>query len=352
MLLAGGLAGCLISVIPMAIALTIAVAIALALALAHRSLAMPSFLDHIQRACVARRLCLCALGSAALLACTPEAPTASLQYADRPAPSQTPVYRVAVHPLHNPQKLHAAYQPLVDHINSQLPGVRLVLESSRDYQAYEAKLRQREPEFLLPNPWQTLQAIKVGYRVIAMAGDAEDFKGLFIVRKDAHIARPADLKGKSVSYPSYTALAAAILPQAYLHAHGVDVRRDIQNVYVGSQESSIMSVYLQQTAVGATWPPPWRLFQQDHPAEAAELKVVWETPSLVNNSVMVRDDVDPALVQQVLAVLLALPHTAHGSAVLGGMEIQRFYPATNASYQVVADYIARFERDVRPVESP
>ena len=348
MLLAGGLAGCLISVIPMAIALAIAVAIALA----HRSLAMPSFLDHVQRACVARRLCLCALGSVALLACTPEVPAPSVQYSDRPSPGQVPVYRVAVHPLHNPQKLHAAYQPLVDHLNSQLQGVKLELESSRDYQAFEAKFRQRGPEFLLPNPWQTLQAIDVGYHVIAMAGEAEDFKGLFIVRKDAPIAQPADLKGHSVSYPSYTALAAAILPQAYLHAHGIDVRRDIQNVYVGSQESSIMSVYLRQTAAGATWPPPWRLFQQDHPAEAAELKVVWETPSLVNNSVMVRDDVDPALVQQVLAVLLALPHTAHGTAVLGGMEIPRFYPATNASYQVVADYIARFERDVRPVESP
>ena len=313
---------------------------------------MPNLLDRIRRARAAWRLWLPALGSAALLACTPEAPTASLQYSDRPAPQQVPVYRVAVHPLHNPQKLHAAYQPLVDHLNSQLQGVKLELESSRDYQAFEAKFRQRGPEFLLPNPWQTLQAIDVGYHVIAMAGEAEDFKGLFIVRKDAPIAQPADLKGHSVSYPSYTALAAAILPQAYLHAQGIDVRRDIQNVYVGSQESSIMSVYLRQTAAGATWPPPWRLFQQDHPAEAAELKVVWETPSLVNNSVMVRDDVDPALVQQVLAVLLALPHTAHGSAVLGGMEIPRFYPATNASYQVVADYIARFERDVRPVESP
>lgn len=313
---------------------------------------MPSFLDHVQRACVARRLCLCALGSAALLACTPEAPTASLQYSDRPAPQQVPVYRVAVHPLHNPQKLHAAYQPLVDHINSQLQGVKLELESSRDYQAFEAKVRQRGPEFLLPNPWQTLQAIDVGYHVIAMAGEAEDFKGLFIVRKDANIAQPADLKGQSVSYPSYTALAAAILPQAYLHAHGVDVRRDIQNVYVGSQESSIMHVYLKQTAAGATWPPPWRQFQQEHPEEAAQLRVAWETPPLVNNAVMVRDDVDAALARQVVDVLLALPQTAQGPDILASMQTARFHPANDATYQVVADYIARFERDVRPVESP
>lgn len=315
---------------------------------------MPSILSHIQRvgALGRARFLLPLLGSAVLVACMPDAPTASLRYNDQPQPGQAPVYRLAVHPLHNPQKLHTAYQPLVEHLNRQLPGVKFELESSRDYQAFEAKFRQRGPEFLLPNPWQTLQAIKAGYHVIAMAGDASDFKGIFIVRKDAGIAQPVDLKGKSVSYPSYTALAAAILPQAYLHAHGINIQRDIQNVYVGSQESSIMNVYLKQTAAGATWPPPWRQFQQDHPEEAAQLQVAWETPSLMGNSVMVRDDVDAALAQQVATVLLGLAQTAQGTTILATLQTAAFYPANDASYQVVTDYIARFERDVRPVESP
>jgi phosphonate transport system substrate-binding protein len=288
----------------------------------------------------------------ALVACAPESSDATLQYSRTPKASQARVYRLAVHPLHNPEKLSAAYQPLVDHLNRQLQGVRIELESSRDYQAFEKKFRQRGPDFLLPNPWQTLQAIQVGYHVIAMAGDASDFKGIFLVRKDGGIAQPADLKGKSVSYPSYTALAAAIMPQAYLHAHGINIRRDIQNVYVGSQESSIMNVYLKQTAAGATWPPPWRLFQQDHPQEAAQLQIAWETPSLLNNSVMVRDDVPAALAQQVTAMLLALPQTAPGRVILDSMQTTRFHPSSDAHYKVVADYIARFERDVRPVESP
>ncbi len=287
-----------------------------------------------------------------LVSCTPESTQTNLQYADKPKQGQAPIYRLAVHPLHNPEKLSSAYQPLVDHLNSHLQDVKIELESSRDYQAFEVKFRQRGPEFLLPNPWQTLQAIKVGYHVIAMAGDASDFKGIFVVRKDGGIAKPADLLGKSVSYPSYTALAAAIMPQAYLHAHGINTRRDIKNVYVGSQESSIMNVYLKQTAAGATWPPPWRLFQQDHPKEAAQLQIAWETPSLINNSVMVRDDVPAALAQQVSALLLAMPQTAQGPAILDGMQTTRFHAANDASYQVVSDYIARFERDVRPVESP
>lgn len=119
-------------------------------------------------------------------------------------------FRFAVHPLHNPGKLAAAYQPLIDHLNQRLPQVHFVLEASRDYQAFEEKLRARAPEFLLPNPWQTLEAIKVGYHVIAMAGDAEDFRGIFIVRRDSPVQKPGDLRGQAVSYPSPTALAAAM----------------------------------------------------------------------------------------------------------------------------------------------
>jgi phosphonate transport system substrate-binding protein len=274
----------------------------------------------------------------------------TLQYRDAPVDEDVPVYRFAVHPLHNPKKLSEAYQPLIDHLNGRITGMRLELEASRDYQAYEQKFRAREPEFLLPNPWQTLEAIKVGYQVIAMAGDAEDFKGIFIVRKDSAIRTPADLRGGVVSYPSPTALAAAIMPQYFLHNHGIDINRDLENHYVGSQESSIMHVYLGESTAGATWPPPWRLFQKDHPAEAVELEQAWETPPLLNNSVMVRDDVLPQVRNQVRDRLLELASTPEGPAILGGMETARFQVADDASYNKVQEYITRFEREVRPVE--
>lgn len=260
-----------------------------------------------------------------------------------------PVYRLAVHPLHNPAKLMAAYQPLVEYLNDRLSGVRLVLEASRDYATFEEKYRGRTPEFILPNPWQTLQAMKVGYRVIAMAGEPADFKGIFIVRRDSPLARPADLKGKAVSYPSPTALAACIMPQYFLHRQGIDVTREIDNRYVGSQESVIMNVFLGQTAAGATWPPPWRAFQKEHPQEAAALKVIWATESLVNNAVMARGDVPAAVVAQVRALLLGLEATAAGKAILAGMETARFLPAAAREYEVVQHYVDRFEREVRPV---
>lgn len=286
-----------------------------------------------------------------LAACERAPAEKPLPYRLAPEGATLPIYHFAVHPLHNPQKLGEAYQPLIDYLNSRLVDGQIVLEASSDYQAYEQKLRARQPALLLPNPWQTLQAIKVGYRVIAMAGETEDFKGIFIVRKDSAIKQPADLKGMIVSYPSPTALAAAIMPQYYLHKKGIDTKRDITSAYVGSQESSIMNVYLGKSAAGAVWPPPWRLFQLDHPAEASQLKVIWETPSLINNSVMVRDDVPDNIREPIRKALLELAQTPQGGQILAGMSTGGFYAATDASYDVVLDFIARFENEVRPVES-
>ncbi len=282
-------------------------------------------------------------------ACEQQTAEKPLLYSSKPA-AAAQIYRLAVHPLYNPKKLSEAYQPLVDHLNRELQGVQIELESSRDYAAFEQKYRAREPAFLLPNPWQTLDAKKVGYHVIAMAGDAEDFKGIFIVRKDGGIKKPADLKGKEVSYPSPTALAAAIMPQYYLYTHGIDINRDIQNIYVGSQESSILNVYLGKSAAGATWPPPWRLFQKEFPKEAAQLEIAWETPALINNSVMVRDDIPPAIGEKVRSIMLNLAQTPQGRSILAGMETAGFHPANDADYEIVANYVKHFEKVVRPVE--
>lgn len=284
-----------------------------------------------------------------LSACGKEAPPPAPKYTETPA-VKVRVYRLAIHPLYNPEKLVGAYQPLIDHLNRQIEGTQFVLEASRDYAEYERKFRARTPDLLLPNPWQTIEAMKVGYGVIAMAGEPGDFKGIFVVRRDSGINKPADLKGKVVAYPSPTALAACIMPQWFLHRHGVNVNRDIKNRYVGSQESAIMNAYLGEAAAGVTWPPPWRLFQKDHPQEAAKLMVAWETPPLINNSFMVRDDLPPELRAQLRAALLTLHGSEQGRRILAGMETARFLPATDADYAVVRQFVARFEARVRPVE--
>jgi phosphonate transport system substrate-binding protein len=288
--------------------------------------------------------------AAVVMGCDSSKEAKGPQYSEKLEKNSIKVIRFAIHPLHNPQKLAADYQPVMDLLNSKQNAVRFELEASRDYASFEKKLRERKPEFALPNPWQTLEAIKVGYRVIDMAGEPEDFKGLIIVRKDSGINQIQQLANKEISYPSPTALAACIMPQLYLQDHGLNVMSQTKRIYVGSQESSIMNVYLKQTSAGATWPPPWRAFQREHPVEASQLKVAWQTNTLVNNSVMARDDMPPDLVSLVKNTLEGLSKTTAGQKILLQMETKRFIPADDADYSKVATYIQNFESKVRKVE--
>jgi len=288
--------------------------------------------------------------SIANLSCKEEQKYKGPQIKDYPLTQITKTYHFAIHPLHNPAKLVEEYQPLMNYLSERIEGITFKAEASRDYGKFEEKYKNRKSEFILPNPWQTIQAMDNGYSVIAMAGEAKDFKGIFIARKDNTLKTPLNLKGEKVSYPSPTALAACIMPQYFLYINGINVPKDIENKYVGSQESSIMNVFLNKTAVGATWPPPWRAFQKDHPKEALALKVIWETESLINNSVMVRDDVPINIKEQVSKLLTTLHTSKQGREILFGMETARFFSANNKSYDTVKNYIKRFEREVRKIK--
>lgn len=261
-------------------------------------------------------------------------------------------WSLAIHPLHNPARLGEAYGPLVRLLNERLDGPRLKLEASRDYADFERKIRARLPQLLLPNPWQTLLAMRHGYRVVAMAGDPADFRGLFLVKREAEFRDPRELRGKSVAYPSPTALAACLLPQRFLLDHGLDPLREVRTHYVGSQESAILSVLAGTADAGVTWPPPWRMFQRDHPEQAARLRVAWVTPNLASNSVMVRDDVPQAWADDLVRELGGLEETKEGLAILAGMQTAHFNAAGDRDYEGVRRFIADFEREIRPVEAP
>jgi phosphonate transport system substrate-binding protein len=259
-------------------------------------------------------------------------------------------YVIGIHPLHNPQRLIEVYGPIIDYINSNIPEAQFKLEASRNYAEYEKKLYAGHFAFAMPNPYQTLQSLKHGYHVFGKMGDDDMFRGIILVRRDSGINTVADLKGKVVSYPSNTALAATMMPQYYLHTHGIDVNRDIENRYVGSQESSIENVLRGHVAAGATWPVPWNSFSAGQPKKAAQLEVKWVTEPLINNGWVVRDDVPAHITDKFSRLLFDLHNSREGRTMLNHVPISRFEPATDATYHSVGVFLEDFSKTVRKID--
>ncbi len=266
----------------------------------------------------------------------------------RTAPSQKE-YLFGVHPLHNPERLFEVYGPIVDRLNARIPEARFTLEASRNYEEFDKKLYARRFDLALPNPFQTVNSLRHGYRVFGKMADDAMFRGIFIVRRDSHVRSVADLKGQAVSFPAKTALAATMMPQYYLHQRGLPLD-GYEARYVGSQESSIMNVYLGNTIAGATWPPPWIAFKKDHRDIAARLKIQWMTDPLVNNGLVARGDFPAELLGKVSEVLFSLQDSKEGREMLARIPLSRFEPASDATFRPVYDFIEKFGNTVRPLD--
>jgi len=264
--------------------------------------------------------------------------------------SATREYVFGVHPQRNPKKLRAVFGPLVNYLNSHVQGAHFIFEASRNFAAFDQKLAGRQFDFVLPNPYGTIKGIKSGYRVFGKMGNDNDLRGLFIVRRDSNIRTVADLRGKTLSFPAPTAFAATLMAKYFLHTHGLNVNRDIQSLYVGSMESSLMNVYQRNVAAGTAYPPAWRSFSKDQPQVAAELKVVWETEAMPDNSLMARDDMPQELVQRVAQALFSMHTNDEGRAVLARMDLSMFKPASNESYDPVRVFIRKYEASIGPVD--
>ncbi len=284
--------------------------------------------------------------SVQLVGCMEQGNAELPQFTSQPVDSRT-IYRFGIHPLHNPTRLHEIFSPLMDYLSRHIDGAVFKVEASRNYAAYDEKLYRREFHLSLPNPYQTVESLEHGYRVFGKMADDQNFRGIILVRKDSGINKVADLKGKAISYPAPTALAATMMPQYYLQTHGLNVMRDVDNRYVGSQESSIMNVFLGHTAAAATWPPPWRALSRERPQLAQQLEIKWQTSSLPNNGLVVRQDVSPEVVEKVAALLFTLHTIAEGRVILERMELSHFEAANDATYQPVRKFLAGFAREVR-----
>ena len=270
-------------------------------------------------------------------------------YSDTPVFEKTKVYIFGVHPLHNPKRLFEVYQPMVDYINARLDGNELRLEASRNYAAYDKKLFDEHFAFSLPNPYQTVMAASNGYKIFGKMADGENFKGIILVRKDSGIEKVTDLRGKTVSYPAPTALAATMMPQWYMHKHGLDINHDITNSYVGSQESSILNVFLGKSSAASTWPPPWRAFIKQRPEIAEQVEIKWETPYLVNNGLVVRDDVPQDVLAKVSEIIFSLHKSEEGKKILSRMELSKYEKAQNSTYDSVRIFLETFKKEIRSI---
>lgn len=250
---------------------------------------------------------------------------------------------VGIHPYLNTQKTFLAYEPIIRFLEKNIPSTRFTLETSLDYADYERKLYAGHFDLALPNPLQTLQSTKHGYRILAKMKPDSAFRGVIVARKEYKIRFVEQLRHKAISFPASTALAATLMPKMFLYERGLNVDKDAFPRYVGSQYSSIMNAYSKDTVAAATWPTPWIRWQQENPQKAQEMELIWETPSLVNNGFVVRSNLEHNLSEKIVTLLCALDTSSEGKKLLEDAGFEGFERASEKTYLPVEKFLKKYD---------
>lgn len=274
-------------------------------------------------------------------ACSDSGKTAA--YAPTGKAVKVVTYKFGVHPYLNSKKMYQSYRPILDYLENEIGDVKIVLETSVNYAKYEEKLYRGDFDFSLPNPFQTYNSLSHGYKVIARMKPDSSFRGIFVARKDSHLKRIGQLKGKKISFPAPTALAASMMPLYYLYEHGIDVKKDIKKMYVGSQYSSILNAYSSDTIAGATWPTSWKAWLKENPEKEKDMEIVWETESLINNGVIAKKNLDNDLVAKVRVLLTQLDKIEEGKKLLENAEFDGFQKSVDSDSDSVKIFLAKYD---------
>jgi phosphonate transport system substrate-binding protein len=251
----------------------------------------------------------------------------------------------APHPLHNPQRLQEMFGPIIDILNKEIPEVHFVLESSKSYSEYNEKIKSKRIDILLPNPYQTILALKNDYNVFGKMSDDFNFRGIILVKKDSPIKSIKDLKGKTISFPAPTAVSGSMMIQYYLQKHGINVKaQEINPKYVGSQESSILAAYHNEVDAAGTWPMAWNSYSSEKNHIKNELRILLSTETLINNSLMAKKDFNKEYLEKIKKVFLSLQNSTEGQRILSRMMLSKFELSNNGQYKIAKNFFEDYKK--------
>jgi len=239
--------------------------------------------------------------------------------------------RFGVLPLQSPTKLAGMFLPLTEYLGRQL-GRPVQFVTSSSFSGFMEKVARREYDIIYLNPMLYARSRQYGYRVIVKVA-SEPFTGILVVRKSGLIQNltadsvPAGLR---IGFPDPGAYAATVMVREYLDSIGIDVDRQLQVQYFGSQDSAILALYNGLVDITGTWRPSLRSMPE---AVRDDLRIVAETPSQPQMPIAVRDDLPAEEIDRLYRALLGLAEFGEGQMIVKQMGFKRgFEPAADAEY--------------------
>jgi|SRR5689334_21624278 len=230
----------------------------------------------------------------------------------------------------------------IKYLNKNLSKVNIHVLACLNADDYLAKLKKKAFDFTIINGQLVLDAEENGYSIVGKMGDDDKYRSVIFVRRDSSINKFSDLAGKTLTTSGPNALAGTMMPLFFLYKNGVNVKRDLKRLYAPSFESTIMNVYLGRCSAGASKRAIAMDMLKQRPEIDSKLVIRWETPSLINNALFIRSDMDTTITAELTNLIFTLQDNEEGRKALIPLDVSKFEKATSETYKPLKQFLAEY----------
>lgn len=242
---------------------------------------------------------------------------------------------VGVFPRRNATITYTMFSPLMSRLERELGrAVRLV--TAKDFAAFWRQVEAREFDLVHFNPYHYLKARgRHGYRVVLMNEErgARALSGAVVTRIDCGCDSLEDLRGRTVIFgggPS--AMFSYIAPRYLLQQAGIG-EQEYETRYAINPPNAVISVAQHQSEAAGCGEVVLALPMVTERVDTSALKVLAKSEPLAHLPWAVRDDMDPALRERLVAVLDGLDEREEGRVLLKRAGLTALHPATDEAYR-------------------
>jgi phosphonate transport system substrate-binding protein len=143
------------------------------------------------------------------------------------------------------------------------------------------------------------------------------YKGQILVGVDSGINSLADLRGKKFAFTDPVSTSGYLYAVGLLKKNGIDPEKDLaQAVFAGSHNAAALAVYRGAVDAAATFVDVRDQLEKDFPDIKEKTKVIATTDPIPNDTITVRKDLPPAVVEKFKQAMLDLVQTEEGRQIV------------------------------------
>lgn len=231
-----------------------------------------------------------------------------------------------------------AYEPLFKHIAEKL-GREYELRVTTDWAGIAVALASKQTDIAWMGPW--------GYVLAHNEGDAQaiatvkyqgkpSYHAIVVGRPDLAIGKwPEDAKGLRISFADVGSTSGWLVPTHYFKSRGIDPKTYFQYRDGASHAAQILSVVNGQVDLASDYDRNMNVLVDKGTIMPDQIKVVWTSDPLPNDPLVVRSGFDPATVQKIRDVLLAI--TEEQAQTVMPKNYTGWVAATHDDYKLIED---------------